>query len=172
MQERRSSSLCVDWMDAKGKKDIIDNMHEHKSISTNFGATTSEHHYFIKFWQWFWDLADISKVAVLIRARLSAMQHQPYICRSNPRCPCQIEVPKGIRNLGEKQNQFTGTMFNYCTSLQRVIFQVSLPRWSLKVYQEPRGENEIRPQVLNSNAVPFLKEFFFRCLPECFAGQL
>ena len=38
MQERRSSSLCVDWdlyqniglTDAKGKKDIIDNMHEHK----------------------------------------------------------------------------------------------------------------------------------------------
>ena len=30
MQERRSSSLCVDWMDAKRKKDIIDNMHEHK----------------------------------------------------------------------------------------------------------------------------------------------
>ena len=23
--------MCVDWMDAKGKKDIIDNMHEHKS---------------------------------------------------------------------------------------------------------------------------------------------
>ena len=38
MQQRRSSSLCVDWdlyqniglTDAKGKKDIIDNMHEHK----------------------------------------------------------------------------------------------------------------------------------------------
>ena len=30
LQERRSSSFFVDWMDAKGKKDIIDNMHEHK----------------------------------------------------------------------------------------------------------------------------------------------
>ena len=38
MQEMRSSSLCLDWdlysniglTDAKGKKDIIDNMHEHK----------------------------------------------------------------------------------------------------------------------------------------------
>ena len=43
--------FVLDWMDAKGKKDIIDNMHEHKIISTNFGATTSEHHYFMKFWQ-------------------------------------------------------------------------------------------------------------------------
>ena len=49
MQERRSSSLCVDLMDAKGKKDIIDNMHEHKVYQQFFGATTPEHHYFIKF---------------------------------------------------------------------------------------------------------------------------
>ena len=34
MQERRSSSFFVDWMDAKGKKDIIDNMHEHKVYQT------------------------------------------------------------------------------------------------------------------------------------------
>ena len=75
-----------------------------------------------------------------------------------PRCHCHIEVTKGIRTLGEKRNHFTGNKFNYCTSLQRVLLRVSLQHWSLKAYQEPRGERESRPQVWNSIIVPFLLE--------------
>ena len=48
-----------------------------------------------------------------------------------PRCHCHIEVTKGIRNLGEKRNQFTGNKLTYCTSLQRILLQVSLQHWSL-----------------------------------------
>ena len=75
-----------------------------------------------------------------------------------PRCHCHIEVTKGIGTLGEKRNHFTGNKFNYCTSLQRVLLRVSLQHWSLKAYQEPRGESESRPQVWNSIIVPFLLE--------------
>ena len=88
-----------------------------------------------------------------------------------PRCHCHIEVTKGIRTLGEKQNHFTGNKFNYCTTLQRVLLRVSLQHWSLKAYQEPRGESESRSQVWNSIIVPFLLERVLLqvSLPEGFA---
>ena len=103
------------------------------------------------------------------------MQCSAYICynrcRSNHSCPCHIEVLKGIRNLGEKQNQFTGNVFNYWTSLQRFIYRCHC---SVEVSERIKnlGVKTKSGHRCELNCCAFLKEFFFRCVPECVAGRL
>ena len=114
MQERRSSSFCVDWMDAKGKKDIIDNMHEHKVyqqileqqhlkiiISLKFLAMILESsRYFLARLrsQRVLGIWGRSKISSQVPCLIIVPQFKEWFFR----CHCHVEVSKCIKNLGVK----------------------------------------------------------------------